>query len=126
MTVSIWALCVIFLIGYLSAMFSLAGVALGGYLVFRSKREPHEALFGTVKGEAGAVDEEFAHPRAVGGSDRVGSDLAGGDDEIEWGSDVTRPRQEQTDRFLEHLRQSVAPHEHPEQGEQEQGGRRGT
>ena len=44
---------------FLGALLALAGVALGGLFVFRTKREPYESLFkvGPEKGEAYVVDD---------------------------------------------------------------------
>lgn len=40
------------------AVFMLSGVALGAYLVFHTKREPHERLFGGVpKGDVFSIDD---------------------------------------------------------------------
>ena len=33
------------LLCHVNVLFTLAGVALGGYLVYRTKREPHETMF---------------------------------------------------------------------------------
>jgi hypothetical protein len=43
----------------LGALMTLAGVALGAWFVFRTKREPHESLFraGAEKGEAYVLDD---------------------------------------------------------------------
>jgi hypothetical protein len=43
----------------LGASMTLAGVALGAWFVFRTKREPHESLFraGAEKGEAYVLDD---------------------------------------------------------------------
>lgn len=42
----------------LGGLLSLGGVALGAVIVFRTKREPHERLFGGVpKGEVFSVDD---------------------------------------------------------------------
>jgi len=58
------------LLGYLSAIFALVGVALGGFLVYRTKREPHEGLFKAVgtpgsavaPGENGGVSQPLQAP----------------------------------------------------------------
>ena len=52
----------IVLVGYVNALFVLGGVALGGMLVYRTKREPHEGLFTTPAKPSSAVaaDEEEA------------------------------------------------------------------
>jgi hypothetical protein len=46
------------LVGWLFLLTSLVGVALGGYLVFRTKREAHDSLFNVKppKGEAWVED----------------------------------------------------------------------
>jgi len=49
--------CLFFVLGWIS---TLSGVLLGGWLVYRTKREPYDALFaGQQKGEAFNIDDEL-------------------------------------------------------------------
>ena len=46
--------------------FTLSGVALGGWLVYRTKREPYEGLFtGDKPGEAFNIQDDFDHMEEV-------------------------------------------------------------
>lgn len=52
-----------FAMGFMSAIFALAGVALGGYLVYKTKREPHEGLFRRApEASAGVAEGEQEEP----------------------------------------------------------------
>ena len=54
---------VVFLVGWVT---TLSGVALGGWLVYRTKREPYEGLFtGDKPGDAFNIQDEFEHTREM-------------------------------------------------------------
>lgn len=87
MQLGILSIILIFAMGYLSAILCLAGVALGGYMVYSTKRESHENLFGGVKSaDAGRAESEFED-----------------DDDLEWGTDVSKRNNE----FLQKMRSDI-------------------
>lgn len=91
---SIKLLIACWLLGYLSAAFTLVGVALGGYLVYRTKRESHESIFtGPSKGDTGTARGSY-----------VQDDM---DDDLEMGTDVTSTMQKQNSRFLNQMQDEL-------------------
>jgi hypothetical protein len=57
MTLTAWHLILFVLLGWIA---TLSGVALGGFLVFRTKRDRYDALFssGAPKGEAFSLEDD--------------------------------------------------------------------
>ncbi|WP_289020395.1 hypothetical protein [Desulfobacter postgatei] len=54
---------VVFLAGWIT---TISGVAMGGWLVYRTKREPYEGLFtGDKPGDAFNIPDEFEHAQEM-------------------------------------------------------------
>ena len=83
-------IALIVLVGNINALLVLVGVALGGFLVYRTKREPHEALFRSPEkpGSAVAKDEHEATSPLLWGPDEDAEESEDDDDELSWGADV--------------------------------------
>ncbi len=83
----------IIILGNINALLVLAGVALGGFLVYRTKREPHEGLFVTPGKPKSAVaqDEHGEQATTFSGPDE------GDDEELSMGADVSK----MNSRFLD-------------------------
>lgn len=85
---SIKLLIACWLLGYLSALFTLIGVSLGGFLVYRTKRESHESIMGgPAKGDIGTARGSYFQ-----------DDLED-DEEVPLGEDASKVNK-QTERFL--------------------------
>ena len=77
---------------FLAWVSTLSGVALGGFLVFRTKRDTHEALFQTKppQGEAFNIDDGF------------------GDEPVKSTAEIPKTVQEHHDRFVEQFAETLA------------------
>ena len=85
------------LLGYLSALFTLIGVALGGYLVYRTKREGHESILGgPSKGDVGTARGSYFQ-------DDI-EDID--DDDLGMGVDVMQAVKRQNSRFMDQYAKS--------------------
>lgn len=84
----------IVLVGLVNALLVLAGVALGGALVYRTKREPHETLFARPQKPSSAVAPDDSGGEATQTSEW---DVPDEESEMGLGADVMQHNQ----RFLQ-------------------------
>lgn len=85
----------IVLISYVNAIFVLIGVVLGGFLVYRTKREPHEGLLKS-PGEPGSSVVAEEGEAAKGEIPEQGVD---DDEELGLGMDVMQQNQKFMEQF---------------------------
>lgn len=105
-------LVLVVLVSFFNALIALGGVALGGALVYRTKREPHETLFARPQKPSSAVA-----PDDFGGeaSQAQEWDVTDEEEEMDLGADVMKYNQ----RFLEQQGEHPQFFQAPQSEEQE-------
>lgn len=96
------SLLLIFLLcGFLAGLLCLGGVALGGLLVYRTKRESHEQLFSLKKPQGGAFVVDPFEEELTGEAQGKGHAFVSGLQPQSDDDTATKLLDEQTKRFLE-------------------------
>ena len=89
----------IVLLGNVNALMALIGVALGGTLVYKTKREPHEALFASPERPKSAI-AEGEHEEQT--SNPFGPQEEEDDDNLALGADVMKRNSQFLNLYNEH------------------------